>query len=88
MELSESALRDCSLCDLLLCHLMNRFLERKESECDLELPSKRRKKLYSLQSVLDAKSSFYALKEYLYRIRLAMRYNQYWVVVPYQDLFQ
>lgn len=57
MELSESALRDCSLCDLLLCHLMNRFLERKESECDLELPSKRRKKLYSLQSVLDAKSS-------------------------------
>ena len=45
MELSESALRDCSLCDLLLCHLMNRFLERKESECDLELPSKRRKKM-------------------------------------------
>ena len=25
------------------------------------------------------------MKSYLERIRLAMRYNDYWIIVPYQD---
>ena len=28
------------------------------------------------------------MKSYLERIRLAMRYNDYWIIVPYQDLFR
>ena len=28
------------------------------------------------------------MKSYLERIRLAMRFNDYWIIVPYQDLFR
>ena len=92
-------LERCSILDLIICNFLNRLLEGVDEEAlvSSKVIRKRRSKSQDTTfqksiEIVELKSSshmqFTLCKEYLYRIRVAMRLNNYWVIVPYQDLYR
>ncbi|OAO15542.1 hypothetical protein AV274_2752 [Blastocystis sp. ATCC 50177/Nand II] len=89
VTLDTACLEACSQMDLCMCHFMNRLLDVMGGE-GFGAESVTRKKTSKAQGELSAKTipMFSVLKDYLCRIRLAMRYNNYWVICPYQDVYR
>lgn len=97
--LDTACLEACSQMDLCMCHFMNRLLDVMGGE-GFGAESVTRKKTSKAQGELSARTipmvgaergsetQFSVLKDYLCRIRLAMRYNNYWVICPYQDVYR
>ena len=82
-------LERCSILDLIICHFLNRLLEGVDEEALVSSKVIRKRRSKSQDTTFQKSIEIFTLcKEYLYRIRVAMRLNNYWVIVPYQDLYR